>query len=60
MHVFNDSSIISKMTSTGWVAYILREPFVGHNTELMKAFIQILITDSSGVIWAEDVKHKYK
>lgn len=30
----------------------LRDPFVGHNAKLMRAFTQILITDSMGLISA--------
>lgn len=36
----------------------LRDPFVGHNAKLMRAFTQILITDSTGLILAQDAKHE--
>lgn len=36
----------------------LRDPFVGHNAKLMRAFTQILITDSTGLISAQDANHE--
>lgn len=36
----------------------LRDPFAGHNAKLMRAFTQILITDSRGLISAQDAKHE--
>lgn len=36
----------------------LRDPFVWHNAKLMRAFIQILITDSMGLISAQVAKYK--
>lgn len=36
----------------------LRDPFVGHNAQLMRAFTQILITDSTGLISTQDAKHE--
>lgn len=36
----------------------LRDPSVGHNAKLMRAFTQILITDSTGLISARDAKHE--
>lgn len=36
----------------------LRDPSVGHNAKLMRAFTQILITDSTGLISAWDAKHE--
>lgn len=36
----------------------LRDPFLEHNAKLVRAFTQILITDSMGQISAQDAKHE--
>lgn len=38
----------------------LRDPFLGHNAKLVTAFTQILITDSTGQISAQDAKHEWE